>query len=47
MEIVAQYSAQQSSCTRMMQQLSHMSNNQTFYKKKSPKELAIERMQRD
>ena len=47
MEIVAQYNAQQSSCSRMMQQLSHMSSKQTFYKKKSPKEVAIERMQRD
>ena len=34
MEIVAQYNAQQSSCSRMIQQLSHMSSNQSFYKKK-------------
>ena len=47
MEIVAQYSAQQSSCARMMQQLSHMSGNKTYYKVRSPKEFAIERMQRN
>lgn len=47
MEIVARYNAQNSSCSRMMQQLSTMSGNRTYYVKKSPKELAIERMQRD
>ena len=46
MAIVEQYNAQQSSCSRVMQQLSHFTN-QTYYKPKSPKELAIERMQRN
>ena len=46
MEIVAQYNAQQSSCSRMMQQLSQYSTK-TIKRKPSPKELAIIRMQRD
>ena len=46
MEVVAQYNAQQSSCTRMMQQLSTFSTK-TIKRKPSPKELAIIRMQRD
>ena len=46
MEIVAQYNAQQSSCSRMMQQLSKYSTA-TIKRKPSPKELAIIRMQRD
>jgi hypothetical protein len=47
MEIVAQYNAQNSNCSRMMQQLSNMSGNRVYYVKKSPKEVAIERMQRN
>jgi len=47
MEIVAQYNAQNSNCSRMMQQLSSMSGSKIYYIKKSPKEVAIERMQRD
>jgi hypothetical protein len=47
MEIVAQYNAQNSNCSRMMQQLSNMSGSKIYYVKKSPKEVAIERMQRD
>ena len=47
MEIVAQYNSQNSNCIRMMQELSHMSGNRVFYVKKSPKALAIERMQRN
>lgn len=46
LEMVAQYNAQQSSCTRMMQQLSSYSTK-TIKRKLSPKELAIIRMQRD
>ena len=46
MEILAQYNAQQSSCSRVMQQLAHLTNK-TYYKVKSPKEVAIERMQRN
>ncbi|MEN9372379.1 MAG: hypothetical protein RLZZ64_1454 [Bacteroidota bacterium] len=46
MEIVAQYNAQQSSCSRMMQQLSNYSTKE-IKRKPSPKELAIIRMQRD
>ena len=46
MAIVEQYNAQQSSCSRVMQQLSHFTN-QAYYKPKSPKELAIERMQKN
>jgi len=46
MEIVEQYSAQQSSCSRVMQQLAHFTNK-TYYKVRSPKEVAIERMQRN
>lgn len=47
MEIVAQYNAQNYNCSRMMQQLSNMSGNRVYYVKKSPKEVAIERMQRN
>jgi hypothetical protein len=47
MEIVAQYNAQNSNCSRMMQQLSNMSGSKVYYVKKSPKEVAIERMQRN
>jgi len=47
LEIVAQYNAQNSNCSRMMQQLSSMSGSKTYYIKKSPKEVAIERMQRN
>jgi len=46
MAIVEQYNAQQSSCSRMMQQLSEYSSK-TIKRKLSPKELAIIRMQRD
>jgi len=46
LEIIAQYNAQQSSCSRMMQQLTTYSNK-TIKRKLSPKELAIVRMQRD
>ena len=46
MAIVEQYNAQQSSCSRMMQQLSSYSAK-TIKRKPSPKELAIIRMQRD
>ena len=46
LQIIAQYNAQQSSCSRMMQQLSEYSSK-TIKRKPSPKELAIIRMQRD
>ena len=46
LQIIAQYSAQQSSCSRMMQKLASYSNK-TIKRKLSPKELAIIRMERD
>jgi len=46
MAIVEQYNAQQSSCSRVMQQLSHYSTK-AIKRKPSPKELAIIRMQRN
>ena len=46
LQIIAQYSAQQSSCSRMMEKLASYSNK-TIKRKLSPKELAIVRMERD
>ena len=46
MEMIAQYNAQQSSCSKMMQKLAAYSNK-TIKRKLSPKELAIIRMERD
>ena len=46
MEILAQYNSQQSSCSRMMQQLSSFSTK-AIKRKPSSEELAIIRMQRD
>jgi hypothetical protein len=46
MEIIARYNAQQSSCSEMMNRLGTLANK-SHYKKLSPKEMAIARMERN
>ena len=45
-ELVQEYNAKQSSCMRMMYQLGQMTNR-VHFKQKTPRQIAIERMQRN